>query len=119
MKSGETKWVDVTAVHTGAESYQDKELKSLTARQISSQVSESLVIPDPFKSDPSPLLIERTSAKISKYSRLVLVAKKQAAGKKRKQVPLRDVGLWRACADGSGSNGMAGATVPSQVRAGW
>ena len=85
--TGETKWVDVTAVHTGAESYQDKELKFLAARQISVQVSESLVIPDPFKLDPSPLLIERTSAKISKYSRLVLVAKKQAAAKKRKQVP--------------------------------
>ena len=85
--TGETWWGDVTAVHTGAESYQDKELKSLAARQISAQVSDSLLVPDPFKSDPSPLLIERTSAKISKYSRLVLVGKKQAAEKKRKQAP--------------------------------
>lgn len=85
--TGEAKWVDVTLVHTSAESYQDKELKSLCARQIAAQVSTSLLVPDPFKLDPSPLLIERTTAKISKYSRLVLVAKKQAAEKKRKQVP--------------------------------
>jgi hypothetical protein len=35
--TGETWWGDVTAVHTGAESYQDKEIKSLCARQISSR----------------------------------------------------------------------------------
>ena len=85
--TGETKWVDVTLVHTGAESYQDKELKSLCARQIAAQLSASLLVPDPFKLDPSPLLVQRTTAKLSKYSRLVLVAKKQTAEKKRKQVP--------------------------------
>ena len=90
--TGETKWVDATVVHTGAESYQDRELKSLCARQIAARVSESLLVTDPFKLDPSPILIE----KISKYSRLVLVSKKQAAERKRKQVPISricDVGL--------------------------
>jgi hypothetical protein len=85
--TGETVWGDVTAVHTGAESYQDKEIKSLCARQISSHVSDTILVPDPFKLDPSPLLVERTAAKISKYSRLVLVGKKQAVEKKRKQAP--------------------------------
>ena len=85
--TGETVWADVTVVHTGAESYQDKELKSLCARQISSQVSETILVPDPFKLDPSPLLVDRSQAKISKYSRLVHVGKKQALEKKRKQAP--------------------------------
>jgi hypothetical protein len=85
--TGETYWGDVTAVHTGSESYRDKELKSLCARQIAAQVSESILVPDPFKLDPSPLLVDRTTAKISKYSRLVLVGKKQAREKKRKQEP--------------------------------
>jgi len=85
--TGETWWGDVTAVHTGAESYQDRELKSLVSRRIAAQVSESLVVPDPFKLDPSPLLVDRTAAKISKYSRLVHVGKKQATEKKRKQAP--------------------------------
>ena len=40
-----------------------------------------------LKSDPSPALVERTTMKNAKYSRLLLVAKKQAAEKKRKQVP--------------------------------
>ena len=85
--TGETWWGDVTAVHTGAESYQDKELKTLCARQIAAQVSDAILVPDPFKLDPSPLLVDRTAAKISKYSRLVLVGKKQAKEKKRKQAP--------------------------------
>jgi hypothetical protein len=85
--TGETWWSDVTAVHTGAKSYQDKELKSLCTRQIAAHVSESILVPDPFKLDPSPLLVDRTAAKLSKYSRLVLVSKKQATEKKRKQAP--------------------------------
>jgi hypothetical protein len=85
--TGETKWVDVTAVHTGADSYKKKELKALANRQIAAQISANMAIPDPLKSDPSPALVERTTMKNAKYSRLLLVAKKQAAEKKRKQVP--------------------------------
>lgn len=85
--TGETKWVDVTTVHTGAESYRDKELKAVASRQIANKIAGSLSVPDPLKSDPSPLLLERQTAKHEKYSRLLLVAKKQAAEKKRKQVP--------------------------------
>ena len=86
--TGETRWVDVTAVHTAAASYVDKELKALTARQVTSCVAASLALPDPFKSDPSPTLVERTTAKFEKYSRLVLVAKKQAQELKRRQAPV-------------------------------
>jgi hypothetical protein len=85
--TGECKWVDVTVVHTGAESYQDKELKAVNARQIAAKLTDNLALPDPMKADPSPMLLERTTAKNQKYSRLLLVAKKQAVEKKRKQAP--------------------------------
>ena len=85
--TGETVWGDVTSVHPGSESYADHELKSLCTRQIAAVVSDAILVPDPFKLDPSPNLIDRCTAKISKYSRLVVVARKQAADKKRKQAP--------------------------------
>jgi hypothetical protein len=85
--TGEVRWIDVTAVHTGAESYRDKEIKALTARQVTMRLASSLVLPDPFKSDPSPILMERCAAKTEKYSRLVLVAKKQTVEKKRSRAP--------------------------------
>jgi hypothetical protein len=86
-ETGEARWIDVTVVHTGAESYQDKELKAIVSRQITSQLSSKLSVPDPLKADPSPTLVERTTAKNEKYARLLLVAKKQALEKKRKQAP--------------------------------
>jgi hypothetical protein len=85
--TGETWWGDVTAVHTSAESYIDRELNAVKARHIAAQVSEIILVPDPLRLDPSPLLVDRTAAKISKYSRLVLVGRKQAREKKRKQAP--------------------------------
>jgi len=76
-------------VHTSAASYLKKEMKAVSSRRTAAELSSSLSIPDPFlKSDPSPILVERTTAKNEKYSRLLLVAKKQAAEKKRKQAPI-------------------------------
>ena len=60
---------------------------SLSARQIVAHVSDAILVPDPFKLDPSPSLIDRSAAKISKYSRLLVVGRKQAVEKKRKQAP--------------------------------
>jgi hypothetical protein len=74
--------------HTGAESYQNKELKSVRKKQLSGQLSSSLSIPDPIVHEPSPTLVDRTNKKIEKYSRLLLVAQKQVKEKKRKQVPV-------------------------------
>jgi hypothetical protein len=85
--TGETVWGDVTSLHPGAESYREQEIKSLVKRQIAARVSDILVVPDPFKLDPSPTLIDRCAAKISKYSRLVQLGKKQAGQGKRGQAP--------------------------------
>ena len=86
--TGETKWVDVTAVHTGAESYRDKAMKVMGSKLISRQLAAREQVPDPIAFEPSPILLERTTAKNEKYARLLLVAKKQTAEKKRKQAPV-------------------------------
>ena len=87
VDTGECKWVDVTAMHTGAHSYQEKELKALRSRQVTAQLAATLSLPDPLKFESSPGLLERVAAKTQKYSRLLQVAKKQAIEKKRKQAP--------------------------------
>jgi len=79
--------VDVTAAHTGAESYKEKELKAIQARQVAATFSSSLALPDPGLTDPSPTLLERCATKNEKYCRLVQVARKQALEQKRQAVP--------------------------------
>src|SRR6185437_5304859 len=85
--TGEVRWVDVTAAHTGAESYKEKELKAIQARQVAATFSSSLALPDPGLTDPSPTLLERCATKNEKYCRLVQVARKQALEQKRLAVP--------------------------------
>ena len=85
--TGEAKWVDVTVAHTGADTYREKEIKALQARQLATVVSSSLALPDPFLSDPSPTLLERCATKLEKYSRLIHIAKKQVLEFKRAAVP--------------------------------
>ena len=74
-------------MHTGAHSYQEKELKALRSRQVTAQLAATLSLPDPLKFESSPGLLERVVAKSEKYSRLLQVAKKQAIEKKPKQAP--------------------------------
>ena len=85
--TGETKWVDATVVHTAAESYREREFKAVTASNISTATAASLASVDALKFQRSPTLMERTTAKQEKYSRLLWIAKKQAQQKKRKQSP--------------------------------
>src|SRR6185437_8584513 len=85
--TGETKWIDVTAAHTGAETYRDKELKALAARKVGEGIATTLALPDPFKTEPSPTLLERCIVKTEKYSRLVHVARRQVLEQKRAVVP--------------------------------
>ena len=54
---------------------------------MAAQLAANLTIPNPVQVEPSPTLLERTTQKVEKYERLLLVAKKQTAEKKRRQVP--------------------------------
>ena len=85
--TGETKWVDVGAVHLSSPSYVAAELKAIAARRLSTRVAELHLLPDALQGDPSPTLLKREIEKIEKYSRLVLVAKKQHAENKRISIP--------------------------------
>ena len=86
--TGECKWVDTTVVHTVAESYREREFKSVLARNVSTSTASSLSAIDALKFQASPILMERTVAKAEKYSRLLWIAKKQTQQKKRQQAPL-------------------------------
>jgi hypothetical protein len=85
--SGETKWVDTTVVHTTCASYENKELKAVSKRNLSAAVASAESLPDALQYDPSPSLIDREIMKVEKYSRLVLMAKKQHADGKRTVLP--------------------------------
>ncbi len=85
--TGETKWVDTTVVHTTCASYQNKELKAVAKKNLSASVATSHGVPDALQFAPSPSLLDREVEKVEKYSRLVMVAKKQHADKKRFSLP--------------------------------
>ena len=85
--TGETKWVDTTVVHTTSASYENKELKAIAKKNLSASVASSHGVPDALQFAPSPALLDREALKVEKYSRLVMVAKKQHADKKRFSLP--------------------------------
>jgi hypothetical protein len=86
-ETGETKWVDTTAVHTTCLSYQSKELKAVTKRRLSTDVAGLHNMPDALQYNPSPTLLDREAEKVDKYSRLVMVARKQHMDGKRSSLP--------------------------------
>ena len=75
-------------MHTVAESYREREFESVLARNVSTSTASSLSAIDALKFQASPILMERTVAKVEKYSRLLWIAKKQTQQKKRQQAPL-------------------------------
>jgi hypothetical protein len=83
--TGETKWVDTTVVHTTCATYQNKELKAVAKKNLSASVASSHGVPDSLQFAPSPALLDREAYKVEKYSRLVMVAKKQHMDGKRSQ----------------------------------
>ena len=85
--TGETKWVDTTVVHTAAESYREREFKSVMARNVSTSTAAALASTDVLKFQASPIVLERAGAKNDKYSRSIWIAKKQTQQKKRRQAP--------------------------------
>jgi hypothetical protein len=87
METGETVWIDAAAVHTSSPSYEEGELKAITQRQLSAAVADLHKLPDVLLGAPSPILVRRQNEKIEKYSRLLMVTKKQHAEHKRTTIP--------------------------------
>jgi hypothetical protein len=85
--SGETKWTDVSVMHTSAPSYADAELKAVGEKINASNIAATFELPDYLKAKPSPSLLKREAEKKFKYSRLITVAQKQTKEKKRLQCP--------------------------------
>jgi hypothetical protein len=86
-ETGETKWIDTTAVHTTCATYENQELKAVAKRNLSATVADVHTLPDALQFDPSPTLLAREVAKVEKYSRLLMVAKKQHMDGKRSSLP--------------------------------
>jgi hypothetical protein len=86
-ETGETRWVDVTGMHTSSCSYRDKELKALAKKKLSADIADLYKLPDVFLAEPSPNLLQREGEKIEKYSRLILTARKQFTEGKRLAIP--------------------------------
>jgi hypothetical protein len=85
--TGETKWTDVSVMHTSAPSYLDAELKAVGDKINASNIAATFEVPDYLKVQPSPSLLKREAEKNLKYSRLVTVAQKQTKEKKRLNCP--------------------------------
>ena len=85
--TGETKWTDVSVMHTSAASYVDVELKAVGQQMNASNIAATFELPDYLKAKPSPSLLKREAEKKLKYSRLITVAQKQTKEKKRLQCP--------------------------------
>ena len=85
--TGETKWTDVSVMHTTAATYVDAELKSVGEKVTASSIAATFQVPDYLKVKPSPSLLKREAEKNFKYSRLITVAQKQTKEKKRLQCP--------------------------------
>jgi hypothetical protein len=91
--TGETKWVDVSVMHTTAASYVSAELKSVAEKTTSSNIAATFLVPDYLKAKPSPSLLMREAEKNLKYSRLIAVAQKQKRSAPNVQ-PLHHLELW-------------------------
>jgi hypothetical protein len=88
LETGEVKWVDVAGVHTTANSYIGRETEIVFTRRLA--MAEHLAQRNPrqsLKVGPSPTVAEKAKAKTEKYSRLMLVAKKQLHEGKRPIMP--------------------------------
>ena len=78
----------MTAIHTTAASYSQKEFKATLKRAQTAQVAQEAKLPDPSLAEQSPNIAERAQAKRDKYARLLQVAKKQFVEKRRPTLPI-------------------------------
>ena len=85
--TGEHKLIDVTVAHTTSATYLPRELNAVKQRQMSATFSTDFKLPDTLITEPSPTLAHKEKIKHEKYSRLIVVTKKQYNQNKRKQAP--------------------------------
>ena len=85
--TGDTKWIDVSAVHRSSPSYHQKEIKFVLDKRLSYDLAVDFKLPDPLAALPGPSVLERERTKIDKYSCLVSIAKKQFHERKRMKPP--------------------------------
>jgi hypothetical protein len=85
--TGEEKWGDVSVANTTSPSVCASEFKAVSDRHLSKIISDETKLPDVLRLDPSPVLLSREVCKIEKYSRLLLIARKQFREGKRAKMP--------------------------------
>jgi hypothetical protein len=84
--TGETQWVDGTSVNIAAPSYATQEVAFLRSKHAAKAVALDNNVPQ-FASVPSPALLTREGLKREKYSRLLMVARRQVSVGKRQRMP--------------------------------
>ena len=85
--TGETKWIDVSAAHTSCDSYVEEKLQEVVERLNNRDIAQDVKVPDIVTFKPGPTLVALERKKREKYSRLVMIARKQFNEGKRRALP--------------------------------
>ena len=80
-------WIDATRVHTTCASYIKAEFRAVSLRLSTSQFATKAESVDPLLWSRSPALHTRAQRKITKYSRLMLLAERMAADRRLPSKP--------------------------------
>ena len=83
----EDDWIDATRIHTTCASYVKAEFKAVSLRLSTAQFATTAQSVDPLLWARSPALHARAQRKISKYSRLMLLAERMAADQRLPSKP--------------------------------
>ena len=85
--TGETKWLDISVVHTSCVTYRPAELKLIAQRRLTAAVKDFYFLQDNYEHDPSPSLLAREVEKSDMYGHIVVIAAKQHLDGKRSTLP--------------------------------
>ena len=72
----ETKWLDISVVHTSCVTYRPAELKLIDQRRLTADVKDLYLFQDNYEHDSSPSLF-REAKKADMYGHIVVIAAKQ------------------------------------------
>ena len=85
--TGETKWLDISVVHTSCVTYRPAELKLIAQRRLTAAVKDFYFLQDNYEHDPSPSLLAREVEKADMYGHIVVIVAKQHLDGKRSTLP--------------------------------